>query len=1043
MSSRCLMLLALLAPLGCAPDSEPKPMDVGGGADGDDGSDGGGDDGETPAEGILGVESTASYAVAGLSCPVEVVRTEGSVPHIYAHDRNDLAFATGFVFAQDRFFMLDLARRLALGRVSEILGDNALESDKSARSSGMTHVARTIAENLSEDQRGHLAAYAAGVNAYIDQVKAGALPPPSELTVASGLLGAADPTELMHPFTVDDLAGAMASVVYELGYETGDVGDTRKAELAATGVYGDTVALHDLREAAAVHDVYLRIFPYYDHVSAPGWDLGAVPVALGPAVLPGSPVPLDMLDRLDARLTRLERRLRHDDSVVWGSNSWAVTGAQTADGRALLAGDGHLPLTVPSLFWQMGLDTAVLGGGDTTQVGLGLPGLPYMAVGTNGRVAWSQTQLMGDITDWYAEELQLGEDGAPAASLFQGEWEPLERLEESIEIAEVPVLGSVGRTERFSRWQTFDGRWLMEIEGNPVACDTEAGAGETVVDLQGDCVIPADTDGDGVISGISFDYTGLDPVGIFHAVDAWGHADTVEAMQDASRGLVAYSQNIVAADSSGSVLYTAYQAVPCRDGLARNADGTWAPGADPNQLLDGTTYGGFEVVIDENGMVDESFGPGDPRCMIPQDQLPHAIDPAQGWVATANNDPGGHALDGVLENSATYIGGPWDGGARMHRISELLEEGLGAHDLDGMVAIQADHQSPFGRILVPHLLDSIDRVRGLSETDGPITEAEGRAIARYTDNQERFEEARARLAAWADRGFIAHSGVETFYDSPTEDEVADSVATTIANAWKGWLATHALDDEAAMQLSRTGGTHGRMRVMKAMLDHRGPDGADMLAGWNPDTEESVLWDVVGTEAVETSDEVMLLALESALDMLEAPPTADAEGGFGTDDMDQWRWGLRHLVRFESILAEFLGDDPTFSFLTDQFAINPDRLPLADGLASDDPRAALPWFPRPGDTESVDASNFGWNRDRFTYGSGPVFRMVFALGPDGVSGVNILPGGQSALTDSPHFDDQAAAWLGNEAWPVRFTEAEVVAGATGRESLVPDDGTLCD
>jgi acyl-homoserine lactone acylase PvdQ len=69
-------------------------------------------------------------------------------------------------------------------------------------------------------------------------------------------------------------------------------------------------------------------------------------------------------------------------------------------------------------------------------------------------------------------------------------------------------------------------------------------------------------------------------------------------------------------------------------------------------------------------------------------------------------------------------------------------------------------------------------------------------------------------------------------------------------------------------------------------------------------------------------------------------------------------------------------------------------------------------------------------------------MVFALGPDGVDGLNILPGGQSALTDSPFFADQAASWLGNEAWPLRFAVSEVTAGATGREVLMPSSGDQC-
>jgi penicillin amidase len=227
-----------------------------------------------------------------------------------------------------------------------------------------------------------------------------------------------------------------------------------------------------------------------------------------------------------------------------------------------------------------------------------------------------------------------------------------------------------------------------------------------------------------------------------------------------------------------------------------------------------------------------------------------------------------------------------------------------------------------------------------------------------------------------------------------------------------------------------------------MFEGRGADNPGELASWNPETGESAYWDILDSEAIETSHEVVLLALTDALDFLASDPSGPGAGGFGTDDMDQWLWGLRHTVRFESVLAEFLGDSSSFSALTDQFSITPDVIPLADGLTPDDPRYGLEGFPRPGDTESVDAANFGFSRDRFTYGSGPVFRMVFSLGPDGVDGLNILPGGQSALTDSPFFADQAASWLGNEAWPIRFTVAEVTAGGSGREVLMPSSGDQC-
>ena len=101
---------------------------------------------------IESVPADVSRYLPGLRCEAQVVRTEANVPHIYAEDRVDLARVMGFVAAQDRYFEIDLARRLGLGTVSELLGNDALESDMESRSSGMTFVAEQVLANLTPDQ---------------------------------------------------------------------------------------------------------------------------------------------------------------------------------------------------------------------------------------------------------------------------------------------------------------------------------------------------------------------------------------------------------------------------------------------------------------------------------------------------------------------------------------------------------------------------------------------------------------------------------------------------------------------------------------------------------------------------------------------------------------------------------------------------------------------------------------------------------------------------------------------------------------------------
>ena len=107
------------------------------------------------------------------------------------------------------------------------------------------------------------------------------------------------------------------------------------------------------------------------------------------------------------------------------------------------------------------------------------------------------------------------------------------------------------------------------------------------------------------------------------------------------------------------------------------------------------------------------------------------------------------------------------------------------------------------------------------------------------------------------------------------------------------------------------------------------------------------------------------------------------------------------------------------------------------LAAGDPRATLPGFPRGGDQWVVDAANSGLSGDRFTFGSGPTYRMVVALRREGrPTGRNVIPGGQSGLNNSPYFSDQAALWLGNRALPMYLEPDEVIAHATGHERYAP-------
>ncbi|MCP4805236.1 MAG: penicillin acylase family protein [Proteobacteria bacterium] len=981
------------------------------------------------------VPETERYVLHGLECRAQVVRTELDVPHVYAESREDASRVLGFVTAKDRYFEMELARRLGIGEVSGLLGDAALETDIEARGQGSKHVADTVFANLTSEQERNMAAFAEGVNDYIAMVALEQIPPPSELDFAVVLLGGEKPVDLMVAWTSYDVAAVGATIIYNLGYETGDVGRAH-TESVLPGLF-DGAALGELRQAGVYDDIWRPVAPPMPYASAPGWGLNegyrSRQKTDRERVIDA---PASMLERAADRLADKQRRMGHDWDMGFGSNVWGVDGAHSADGRALLASDGHLALDIPSLFYQFGIDTKLLGGGDTMQVGTSIPGFGQLAVGTNGHIAWSQTQLMGDITDWYLEEVQLDGDGKPSATWFEGEWRPLIAHDEVYEVADVSALGSTGRTETWTRWETFDGRWIAEIEGDSV------GADEAVVTMQGDWIIPGDTDGDGVVSALSFDYTGLDDANILLASDRFGHAETVDEFREATRGLVAYSQNLIASDSAGDIYFTGYQAVPCRNNLERDEDGLWGEASDPSQLLDGTRYGGFTVEIDADGYAVE--GEGD-KCLVPFDEYPAAKNPESGYLLNANNDPGNISLDDSLTNDPYYIGGSWIEGYRAVRIDELLAEDVAVGStIESMSEMQGDTRSALGAQFSPVLVEAIVYAQTLASIDRLLTADEQRVVDLYLTDADALDEVRDRLEGWADDDFPTPTGVETFYSTATEDEQFQAVATMLHNAWMGRYVAFVFNDEGMPDVwEPTGGT-GQTRALTKIVDGRGPDNPEGLSSWNEDTEESAFFDVLGTDEVETSHEIALMAMLDALVFLRSPAEDDSEGGFGTEDMSEWIWGYKHVVRMESVLAGFLGDDPTYSVITEQFSVTTDTLPLAEGMAPTDPRAELVGFPRPGDTFAIDAANNGFNTTDFDYGSGPVFRMVVAVGgPDDTEGVNIIPGGQSGLSDDEHFADQAALWLANDTVPLRLSPEQVVEGAEGREIYVPGTGgNLC-
>jgi penicillin amidase len=340
--------------------------------------------------------------LAGLAGPVRIERDATGVPVIRAASRLDVARATGFVHAQERFFQMDLMRRAAAGELSALLGPALLETDQRLRVHRFRARAGRELQALEPSQAQLLSAYAEGVNAGLGALSAR----PWEY-----LLLRSDP----RPWRPEDAL----LVVYSMW-------------LDLQGSYPREEMQQEHLHAVLPEAVYRLVSR-----SPSDWD-----AALDGSRLEALPLP----EAADFDLRRLDRTLFADrgaaegqglrrvlvpdspDSMV-GSNNWALAGQRTRSGRALVANDMHLGLRVPNTWYRARL-VASNAGVDIT--GVMLPGMPAVIAGSNGHVAWGFTNSYGDFQDLVVVEPVAGQ---PDTYLTPDGPRRLERHEETIEVA--------------------------------------------------------------------------------------------------------------------------------------------------------------------------------------------------------------------------------------------------------------------------------------------------------------------------------------------------------------------------------------------------------------------------------------------------------------------------------------------------------------------------------------------------------------------------------------------------------------------------------
>ncbi|MBI2220021.1 MAG: penicillin acylase family protein [Acidobacteria bacterium] len=534
-------------------------------------------------------ETSGTLHVGGLHQPVEIVRDPEGVPHIRARSEADALFALGYVHAQDRLWQMDFQRRLAAGRLAEILGAAAVDTDRLMRTIGFARAARTAVAAMAPETRALVDRYIAGVNAYLE-----------------GHGGRKLPVEF---------------AIFRFSPEPWRAEDV----LAWQKVMGWSMSTNWREEMLRVR-LSARVGP--DGAS----DLLPAYAAGGPLVLPefqpAAPTdPYAVSSKEEtAALARAAlnffEKVASDPIPPGGSNNWVVSGSRTATGKPLLANDPHLGTQAPAVWY-----VAHLTGGPLDVIGATLPGAPAVVIGHNKRIAWGVTNMMSDVQDLFAERINERDE-----ALVDGRWEPMRILHEAIAVRDAPPVALRVRLTRH---------------------------GPLVSDLFDER------------AALALRWTGHDPSD--RTAEAFLRVNRAESWDGFAAAFEGYHLpmlNFVYADVDGNIAYLGPGALPVRAGDGR------AP-------VDGSSTG------------------NDWRGYVPLPELPRTLNPARGFIASANNQ--------VVSPSYPHpVSTSWDAPYRAARITEVLAS-MPRATLDDMKLLQTDQRSAQPIAILPFLLQAAPR----------------------------------------------------------------------------------------------------------------------------------------------------------------------------------------------------------------------------------------------------------------------------------------------------------------------------------------------
>jgi len=351
--------------------------------------------------------TSGAVAVDGLRARVEIIRDLDDVPHIRANDEADALFGLGYVHAQERLWQMEFQRRVAQGRLSEVVGPRGLPADRLLRTIGLMRAARQAWPKIDGRSRALIEAYVAGINAFLADHHGGGLPVEFALMRTSP-----------EPWTGVDVVAWQKTMAWQLSANWRE--ELLRVQLAAR--VGD-------EGAGLLMPAYTPGGPV---ILPPNAVLRSRPLGSG---TPSRSAPAGASPGIAADLAALSAivdTLEVAPPFEGGSNNWVVSGSRSLTGKPLLANDPHLAGQAPAV-WYL----AHVSGGALDAIGATLPGVPGVLIGRNQRIAWGITALLGDVQDLYIEKVNTRDQAE-----YNGTPEPVRIVRETIKVrgeADVPL----------------------------------------------------------------------------------------------------------------------------------------------------------------------------------------------------------------------------------------------------------------------------------------------------------------------------------------------------------------------------------------------------------------------------------------------------------------------------------------------------------------------------------------------------------------------------------------------------------------------------